>query len=465
MPKIAPQFGLEKHSCEINSKQPSSARIRLPGYCAFWVLIICLFFSGCQKGPAQTAEPSLTATQTAAQISTSSSAAATLATTSATTAAPTKPAPTPVLPMDPLVEKYFGPLPEPKAIKTFTHQPVRALYTGAAGNFDANLSIASQTEINTLIVDLKESDGIRFDCSVPLAKSIGAVRPAYDLHAVVDQCHQAGVRVIGRIVCFKDPKLAKARPEYCIKDQAGKVLVFSNEGGEPFVSPYNQDVWQYNIDIALNALEFGVDEIQFDYVRFPTGGAKGGTKPYFGPKDQVPSRVLAINRFLQTAKILIQDECGVPLGADVFGIIINSAADGQTIGQDWQTIGLTGIDSVSPMIYPSHYANSSTGHYTGNGKGTFINGVLYPKPDLEPYDVMFNVLKLGQAATGQPFYATNRPWLQAFTASYLPEGYYQSYGKEEIRAQIKAIEDAGYQEWICWNASGQYSRSAFEAKD
>jgi hypothetical protein len=397
------------------------------------------------------------------ETSTTESAETTPVVTPDPTPEPTLP-PEPALPADPLVESWFGPLPVPQQTAELKRNEIRALYIGAASNIDATLDIIKNTEVNAVVIDLKESDGIKYDSKVPLAIEIGEVKPAYNIEKVLDTFHQEGVKVIGRIVCFKDPQLAEAKPEMAIRDKNGSLLYFSLENGKPFASPYNQDVWQYYIDMAIEAIELGVDEIQFDYVRFPTGSTKSGQPPYFGAEGEVPSKIQAINRFLQTAAIAIQTERGIPLGADVFGIILGSKLDGERIGQDWQTIGLTGIDNLSPMIYPSHYANSSTNHYTGNGEGTNLNGRHFEKPDLEPYEVMYQALMLGLEATEQERYAVNRPYLQAFTAGYLPAGYYMEYGADEISAQIKAIEDAGFKEWICWNPFGQYPGAAFKTE-
>ena len=370
--------------------------------------------------------------------------------------------PRPSLPDDPVVNEFFGPLPEPSQIAAFERNELRAIYIGAAANVEEALEIARKTEVNAVVLDLKESDGIKYHSQVPLAVETGLVKPAFNITEVIERFHAEDVKVIGRIVCFKNPLLAEARPDLAIQDANGNKLYFSNEGGKPFVNPYNQTVWQLNIDVAVEAIELGVDEIQYDYVRFPTGGTTTGAKPYFGEEGAIPNRVQTINRFLQVSSVYIQDELGIPLGADVFGIIITSELDGNNLGQDWQTVGLAGIDSVSPMIYPSHYANNSTSHYSGNGRGTTINGVHFEKPDLHPYDVMYNAVVAGREATEQPGYAVNRPYLQAFTASYLPQGYYIEYGPDEIRAQIHAIYDAGYKEWICWNAQARYPISAFD---
>ena len=204
-------------------------------------------------------------------------------------------------------------------------------------------------------------------------------------------------------------------------------------------------MWDYLIDLAIEAIEAGVDEIQFDYVRFPTISTKKGESPYFGPEDTTPTRIDAINRFLQTARRRIQDTYGIPLTADVFGIILSSELDGKLIGQDWATVGLTGVDSVCPMLYPSHYA-----------RPTSLNGKTFDKPDLYPYEVMYNALMVGKSAASASGYAVVRPYVQAFTASYIGEGNYKTYTYTDINAQIKALQDAGYTEWILWNPSANY---------
>ena len=419
----------------------------------------------------ETIDPSALAGETMAEASESQAAVG-----ETTTAASAPESPLPLgeglqigraaLPEDPLSEAFFGPLPEPAQVVGYRHNDLRALYLGAAANISQTIELSRTTPINAAVIDLKESDGIKYKSKVPLALESNSVRPAFNLPSVVEQLHGAGIKVIGRIVCFKDPMLAEARPDLAIQDEQGNPLLYKLEGRKPFVSPYNQTVWQYNVDVAKEAIALGVDEIQFDYVRFPTGGTTSGAAPYFGPAGTVPSKVQAINRFIQFARIQIQDELAVPLGIDVFATIIISKSDGERIGQDWSTLGLLGIDRVSPMIYPSHYANSSTNHYTGNGQGQLINGRLYEKPDFFPYDVMYGTLVTGQKAAGQPGYAiTVMPYLQAFTASYLPDGYYMRYDAAAIREQIRAIEDAGYREWVCWNSRAVYPAAAFAAAE
>ena len=188
--------------------------------------------------------------------------------------------------------------------------------------------------------------------------------------------------------------------------------------------------------------------------RIEKGGTVSGAEPYFGLEGTVPDKTEAINRFVRTARVRIQDTLGVPMSADVFGIILTSEYDGRNLGQDWYTIGLAGEDSVCPMIYPSHYA-----------QGTVIGGITFDKPDLYPYDMMIAALSMGSSAWYQEGYCTVRPYVQAFTAYYLGEGNYLEYDYDAINAQIRAIQDMRLDEYILWNASVIYPEGNYGGND
>lgn len=356
-----------------------------------------------------------------------------------------------LLPASEIVETFFGPLPQPEQMTALTRIPVKGLYISTATNLEQNIELAKNSEINALVLDLKESYGVAFNSKNPLATEIGDVKSIYNLSTIIEQCHADDIWVIGRIVCFKDPGLAKARPDLSIQDANGVSLKFKNEGSLTFVSPYETEAWDYYIDLAIEAIEAGVDEIQFDYVRFPIGKTTTGESPYYGSEGQTPSKSEAINRFLQTARRRIQDTYGVPVSADVFGIILTSTLDGNNLGQDWGTIGLTGIDSLCPMIYPSHYA-----------LGTMMNGFVFETPDKEPYEVLHSALLLGSEKASAEGFATVRPYLQAFTASYIGSGNYMTYTYAEITKEIQGAKAAGYEEWILWNANAEYPSGTYD---
>ena len=366
---------------------------------------------------------------------------------------PTLPEPTELLPENPVAEAYFGTLPVASRAEPLRSFEARAIYIGMLGFDTTVVDFIRDTHINSVVIDLKESDGVKFNTKNQLAHEIDAVYSgAIDLRSVIEQYHAEDIKVIGRIVCFKDPLLAEKEPDRSIKGASGTPLLFSNEDRKNFINPYDVRNWEYNIELALEAVEAGVDEIQFDYVRFPVGNTTTGERPYFGEPDVTPEKYEVIDRFLQTARIRIQDEYGVPLSADVFGIILSGGASGDNLGQNWETVGLTGISAVCPMVYPSHYALNSG-----------LNGHTFPKPDLQPYEVIYHALLSGKDIADTPGFSVVRPYLQAFTASWIGSGNYLSpYRYEHINAQIKAVYDAGYKEWILWNPGAYYPEGVYD---
>lgn len=349
------------------------------------------------------------------------------------------------LPANPVADAFWGELTPAEEPVPYEHFEVHGLYLHRVVNLEDCIELANNSEVNAFVIDLKEAEGIYYNTSNETAQEIGYLYNYYNLEEVCQTCHDNDIYVIGRIVCFKDPRLASTYPDRAICDASGNPLFFSTEGSEAFANPYDQRNWDYLIELAEEAIAMGVDEIQFDYVRFPTGNTTSGEAPYFGVDGEVPSKADAINRFLQTARIRIQDTYGVPVSADIFGIAVTSSLDGEILGQDWSSVGFTGIDSLCPMIYPSHYAS-----------GTMMNGITFDSPDLYPYEVMLNALLIGSQYHDQPGYCTVRPYLQAFTASYIGEGNYMVYDYDAINDQIRALQDAGLNEWILWNAEAVY---------
>lgn len=361
------------------------------------------------------------------------------------------------------VQNYFGSLPEIKQNHTFEHTKIKAIYLSDVDYLDSYLEMVKGTEVNTFIIDAKESYGILYESQISLAKELNAIIEHRDLENIFERCHNQGIRVIARIVCFKDSTLESIRPDLTISTKNNVPIEYPLEGYQTFANPYDQRVWQYLIDIANEVIDLGADEIQFDYVRFPSGEPAEGTVPYFGEPDEVPQKYSAINRFLQTAVIEIQENKNTPVGADLFSIVMTSELDGKAIGQFWNFIGLSGIDNLCPMIYPSHYANASVGGILGNGEGSMIGNNLYEAPDLEPYNVVIDAFVDGMPAIQQEGYAHIRPYLQAFTADYLPDGYYKEYTSEEIHEQIQAVYDSGLEEWVLWNVQLEYPKGTFLA--
>ncbi len=340
---------------------------------------------------------------------------------------------------------------------------VKAVYltgpsAGLSARVDNIINIANKTELNTVVVDIKEDGTVNYASNVEMVQKFGKQMKYYKPEALIKKFHENGIYVIGRIVVFKDPVLSKNRADLAIKKPDG--TLWKENGTTPWANPYNEEVWDYNIQIAKEAISKGFDEIQFDYVRFPTGKASD-----FNFGQNVPVKSEAINGFLAKSQQELHDKLGVPVSADVFAIITESKTDGERIGQIIEEVGKD-IYCISPMIYPSHYANDAKKGVMANGVGQKINGVMFTKPDLDPYGVVNNALLSTKTKISvvSDYKAKVRPYIQAFTAKYLPAGYFQTYGAEEIKAQMKAVYDAGYEEWILWDPSNKYQESYFEAE-
>lgn len=332
---------------------------------------------------------------------------------------------------------------------------VKALYltgwtAGSPARVQHYIDLAKNTEINSYVVDIKDDDGyVGYESNVPAVKAAGAWKKKYNADEVLKAFHDNDVHVIGRLVCFKDPVYSAKNTKLAIKKTDGTVWKESLGGGKTasWLNPYNKESWEYLVSIAKEAVEKGFDEIQFDYVRFPNGIRK--VTDFSSYKKE---KYEAINEFLAYAK---KELPGVVVSADVFGIICESPADTEGIGQYLEQIGKD-VDYLSPMVYPSHYA-----------KNQIVNGITFAKPDLEPYSVVYNSLKKAKDRISkvEGYNASIRAYIQDFTASWIGKGNYKQYGPEDVRQQIKAVYDAGYEEWICWDAGNSYSEAAFLKED
>ena len=333
---------------------------------------------------------------------------------------------------------------------------VKALYlTGPKCGvaLDHYIDVANKTEINALVIDIKET-AVNYEPNVPLCQELKLYTKYYDADEVIKKCHENGIYVIGRIVVFRDNALAQKKPAYAIHKPDGSFWLENKSKTGAWTSPAVPEVLDYNIEIAKDAVTRGFDEIQFDYVRFPTV-TKSNQAAY--PAD-MPDKIDVIDGFLKKASDAIKAVREVPVSADVFGIIAESVSDGKAIGQQLEMLGMN-ADVLNPMVYPSHYANAGSG-IMGNGVGQQVNGVLFTAPDLHPYDVVLQtLLKIKKrSAVQEGFKAGIRPYLQDFTAGYIKNpAYYQTYGAKQLREQIQAVYDAGYEEWILWNGKNVYS--------
>lgn len=329
---------------------------------------------------------------------------------------------------------------------------VKGIYISAyvAGNqkmMDQIIQKIDETELNAVIIDFKDDSGrITTSVSSELFNEIDACKNYVpDMKELLSRLKEHEIYTIARVVTFRDPYLAEKKPEWSLKKKDGSL--YRDKKGMAWVNPYKKEVWDYMVEAGKQAAALGFDEVQFDYIRFATDAGMREVK--IEETDLAErSKTDIITEFTAYAyENLIPS--GVFVSADVFGAIIGSEADAQSVGQSYSEMAGK-LDYICPMIYPSHY-----------GEGNF--GLDYP--DMHPYETILAALQKSKEEL-EPYQqkkevkATVRPWLQDFTASYLK--HHIRYGNEEIRKQIQAVYDAGYEEWILWSASGRYHYGGLE---
>ena len=346
---------------------------------------------------------------------------------------------------------------QPKNNKRLYSEPVKVkgIYVsgwtaGTKTRLNELIEKINNTELNAMVIDIKEDKGkITHLSNVETVREIGAaVNMMGNVDEVIKKLKENKIFPIARIVAFKDPIAAEKRPDLAIKSEDGRI--WRDNKGVAWLNPYNRGTWDYLIDISIEAANLGFMEIQYDYIRFPTDG-NVKTIDYGSIAEEV-TKADIISEFLTYAKEKLSPYV-VDVSADIFVIVPIVDGDYDQIGQDLEMISKD-IDYICPMVYPSHYANVAQ-----NGVGQKVNGILYKQPDLEPYGVVYNTLVVTkEKLEASEAKAKVRSYLQDFSTPWLGKGNYQIYGGEQVRQQIQAVYDAGFEEWILWNPENRYSR-------
>lgn len=294
--------------------------------------------------------------------------------------------------------------------------------------FSALLDMVEGTVINTLVFDTKsEGGGLHHESGLEEAALIGAIANSYDPDTVLAAAAERGYYTISRIVAFQDSPRAEFRPEHAIRNsETGGLWV--TWSGHAWMDPTDRGSWDYPIDLGVEACRLGFDEIQYDYVRFPTDGDLS-TTIYDAGDPTAEERLATIGEFLKTARQAIHEE-GCAVSADLFAIVM-SVPDDQGLGQRPEELSGV-VDAISPMIYPSHYSPGWLG---------------FEDPNLHPREVTSQALNAGgpRVIGG----AVLRPWLQAF-----------SYTGSQVLAGIDVAE-RGSHGWMLWHARSEYTPDMF----
>ena len=326
-------------------------------------------------------------------------------------------------------------------------QAIKAAYLTYFGFGDRGirgrvLDLTARTELNALVIDVKGDRGwIIYPTEVPLAVEIGAQGPGTlrDFDGMMADLKARGIYTIARIVTFKDNILATARPDLAIIDtRTGKPWIDNEKLA--WADPFREEVWAYNIALAKEAVRRGFDEVQFDYVRFPTDGKLGAAK-YSKPNSR-ETRLPAIAAFLERARREIGPTGGF-VAADLFGYTAFNEND-TDIGQRIEELA-PHLDFICPMVYPSGYHKGIPGH---------------PNPVLVPYKVVHESVRLIRKRAGTHVVKV-RPWLQDFKDYAFDR---RIFGVNEVQAQIRGSEDAGGIGWMLWNPRNDYTGAALRPK-
>jgi hypothetical protein len=356
-----------------------------------------------------------------------------------------EPQPEPDPEPEPEPEPAFEPIPRP--------QYVRGLFLTGHGAGSKKLrepviKLLRESELNSLVINVKDDYGYitHGRSEIPMVIEAKANQKQFDLDSFMQQLREEQIYPIARIVVAKDKHVCKVMPQWFLQKADG--TVWKDKNDTAWADLRNEEYWDYLLDIAEEAASMGFREIQFDYIRWPSGGdgkvsnianLPAANMTSTGPYER--SEIIA--KFLKYAKERLAP-LGIDVSADTFGIM-GTVKDEQTVGQQLEVMLTTDIHAISPMIYPSHYWTGTYG---------------YKVPDQEPYGVAYQSSKdhlVRMEAVNSKIIM--RPWLQDFTATWV-KGYIR-YGVKEIHAQLRAMQELGIKEYLFWNAGNKYTEEAF----
>ncbi len=324
-----------------------------------------------------------------------------------------------------------------------TPDEVRALYmtslvAGTPSLREGLLAFIEKSEINSLVIDIKDYTGkISFKTDDDIIRAMGSEEERIpDIQKLIERLHGNKIYVIGRISVFQDPFFARRNPDLAVQSVRGGI--WRDRKGLSYIDPGAEKYWEYTVRIAKAAERVGFDELNFDYIRFPSDGPISQARYPF--TKSIPKAEMLENFF----KYLAQELRSLPVAtsADLFGLTtINK--DDLGIGQVLERAA-PHFSYIAPMVYPSHYNVGFMG---------------FKNPALHPYEVVYeSVSKAGERLKNMGQDPKKlRPWLQDFDLG-------APYGIAEISAQKKALLDAGLTSWMMWDPSNRYTQEAYQKK-
>jgi len=356
---------------------------------------------------------------------------------------------------------------QPEAIKKKevrhlkTPEPLKGIYmtqcvAGTPSFRDKIVKLVGETELNSIIIDIKDYTGtVSFITNNPETDKLGGTGcKVSDMPDFVEMLHNKNIYVIGRVTVFQDPLYAKAHPELAVEKKSDG-SVWKDRKGISFIDPGAESFWDYIITIATSSYALGFDEINFDYIRFPSDG---DMKDIYFSHTGTTTKKEMLKQFFEYLDSKLA-RTGMVTSADLFGMTTTNTDD-LNIGQILE-YALMHFDYVSPMVYPSHYPPAFNG---------------WPDPNKVPYEIvkfsmaaavarnkfLYSEISTSTASTSLDLALMKRinplqlrPWLQ-------DNDYPIHYTAEMVRKQIQATYDAGLTSWMLWDPSNTYTREALE---
>jgi hypothetical protein len=327
------------------------------------------------------------------------------------------------------------------AVHIATPQTVRALYVsgwmaGTGSGMQHMYDLIDGEKINAVVIDIKDATGRLsyqpLDTDL-LASGVGTNRIAH-LDTLIEALHKRNIYVIGRLSAMQDPYLVSIHPEFAFNDTRTNAPWRDNKG-LAWLRPDHKGVWSYLVAIARDAYAQGFDEINLDYVRFPSDGALS----YLDTTGMTSSRAEVMEEFFSHMDAELRGVSKIPLSADVFGLTTSATGD-LGIGQVIEKIA-PHVDYIAPMVYPSHYASGSFG---------FVN------PAEHPYEIIKKALTDGAAKLAKINIDKShiRPWLQDFDLGAV-------YTADMVQSQITAAQEEGIESYMMWDPANQYTETVY----
>ena len=347
-----------------------------------------------------------------------------------------------------------------------TPDPLKAIYmtqcvVGTKAFREKLVKLIDETEINALVIDVKDYSGrMAFKAEDPfLRESLSDSCRADDMKDFLKYLHEKNIYTIARITVFQDPYLAKKKPQWGVTKKSATSTLWADRKGINFLDPGNRGVWEYVAKMGKESYAIGFDEINFDYIRFPSDGNMSDI--YFPASNGRQKREVIKEFWRYLSREFREGEKKIPISADLFGMT-TTAEDDLNIGQLFE-YALPYFDYVVPMVYPSHYPPNFNGWKNPNAH---VYDVVYFTMNAAVRRAEATTTKIALsgssaiASTTPPLYSKPsftskklRTWIQDFD-------YGGNYGSKEVRDQIQASSDAGVTSYMIWAPSNIYTREA-----